>query len=61
VPVRRGAGGRGERTRHALAEAAALVAHGHDQAGRRALARAMRREPALAEPWLRTLVTALTG
>jgi hypothetical protein len=53
--------GRGERTRHAMAEAAALVAHGRGQAGRRALARAMRGEPALAQPWLRTLVTALNS
>jgi hypothetical protein len=52
---------RGERTRHALAEAVALVAHGRSQAGRRALAHAMRREPALAQPWLRALVTALNG
>jgi hypothetical protein len=53
--------GRGERTRHALVEAAALVAHGRSPAGRRALARAMRGEPALAQPWLRALVTALNG
>lgn len=53
--------GRDERTRTALAEAAALVAHGRDRACRRALARAMRREPALGQPWLRALVTALNG
>jgi hypothetical protein len=52
---------RGERTRQALAEAAALVAYGHSRPGRQALARAIGREPALAQPWLRTLVTALNN
>lgn len=50
---------RDERTRQAIAEAVAVVAYGRSRAGRRALARAVGREPALAEPWLRTLVTAL--
>jgi hypothetical protein len=48
-------------TRQALAEAAALVAHGRSPAGRRGLARAVGREPALAQPWLRTLVAALNA
>lgn len=52
---------RDERTRHALAEAAALVAYGRSRSGRRALARAIGREPALAQPWLRTLVTSLNS
>lgn len=51
--------GRDERTRHALAEAAAVVAHGRSPLGRRALARAIGREPTLAQPWLRSLVTDL--
>jgi len=50
---------RDERTRQALAEAAAIVAHGRSRSGRQALARAVGREPALAQPWLRSLVTAL--
>jgi hypothetical protein len=49
--------GRDERTRQALAEAAALVAYGRSRSGRHALARAIGREPALAQSWLRTLVT----
>jgi hypothetical protein len=52
--------GRDERTRQALAEAAALVAYGRSRTGRQALARAVGREPALAQPWLRTLVKNLT-
>jgi len=48
--------GRDEHTRVALAEAAALAAHGRSRAGRHALAAAITREPSLAEPWLRTLV-----
>jgi hypothetical protein len=48
--------GRDERTRAALAEAVALVAHGRSRAGRLALARAIIGEPGLSEPWLRTLV-----
>lgn len=51
--------GRDERTRQALAEAAALVAYGRSGPGRQALARAIAREPALAQLWLRTLVTEL--
>ncbi|MDG4765420.1 hypothetical protein O7632_15140 [Solwaraspora sp. WMMD406] len=53
--------GRGERTRQALAEAAALVAYGRSWAGRHAVARAIGRDHALAQPWLRTLVTNLTN
>lgn len=52
--------GRDERTRQALAEAAALVAYGRSPAGRQAVARAVGREPALSQSWLRTLVTDLT-
>jgi hypothetical protein len=52
--------GRDEPTRQAIAEALAIVAYGRSRAGRRALARAVRGEPTLAEPWLRTLVTILT-
>ncbi|MEV4516625.1 hypothetical protein AB0K00_47705 [Dactylosporangium sp. NPDC049525] len=52
---------RDERTRAALAEAVALVAYGRSREGRRALARATDGEPALAEPWLRSLVTALNA
>jgi hypothetical protein len=52
---------RDQRTRQALAEAAALVAYGRSQPGRRALARAIGREPALAQPWLRTLVAHLNS
>jgi hypothetical protein len=53
--------GRDERTRQALAEAAALVDYGRSRAGRRALARAIGREPALAQPWLRALITDLNA
>ncbi|MBB4744122.1 hypothetical protein BJY16_007581 [Actinoplanes octamycinicus] len=52
--------GRDERTRQALVEAAALVAYGRSPAGRQAVARAIGRDPALSQPWLRTLVTSLT-
>ena len=52
---------RDDRTRQALAEAAALVAHGRSRAGRQAVGRAIGREPTLAEPWLRTLVSDLTA
>jgi hypothetical protein len=52
---------RDERTRRALAEAVAIVAYGRTADGRRALARAMSGEPAMAEPWLRTLVARLNG
>lgn len=51
--------GRDERTQQALAEAAALVAHGRSRPGRQAVARAVGRDPALAQPWLRSLVTNL--
>ncbi|MBL7497996.1 hypothetical protein I6A84_01425 [Frankia sp. CNm7] len=51
--------GRDERTRVALAEAVALVAHGRSRAGRHALARAIAGESTLSEPWLRTLVRQL--
>lgn len=50
---------RDERTRQALAEAVALVAHGRGRDGRRAIARATDGEPALRESWLRTLVAGL--
>jgi hypothetical protein len=50
---------RDERTRQALAEAAALVNYGRSLLGRRALARAIGREPTLTQPWLRSLVTDL--
>jgi hypothetical protein len=53
--------GRDERTRQALAEAAALVTYGRSPLGRRALARAIGREPTLAYPWLRSLVNDLNS
>jgi hypothetical protein len=53
--------GRDERTRQALAEAAALVTYGRSPRGRQALARAIGREPTLAQPWLRSLVTGLNA
>lgn len=56
-----GAVDRAELTREALAEAVALVAYGRSRDGRRAIARAVGGEPALAEPWLRSLVTALNN
>ncbi|BCY08104.1 hypothetical protein [Actinoplanes sp. L3-i22] len=49
---------RGERTRQALAEAVALVAHGRSRAGRQALARSIGER---AQPWTRTLVTDLNA
>ena len=52
---------RDEETCQALAEAAALVSHGRSRAERQALARATTGEPALAEPWLRSLVGALNS
>jgi hypothetical protein len=52
---------RDARTCQALAEAVALVAFGRSGPGRRALAAAMRGEPALAQPWLRTLITRLNA
>jgi hypothetical protein len=51
---------RDERTRQALAEAVALVHYGRSGEGRRALARAMDGEPALAHAWLRDVVTRLS-
>jgi hypothetical protein len=51
--------GRSAATRQALAEAAALVAYGRSSQGRTALARAISGEPALAQPWLRSVVLAL--
>ncbi|MEO6086084.1 MAG: hypothetical protein ABIQ18_23540 [Umezawaea sp.] len=50
---------RTDNTRAALAEAVALVAYGRSREGRRALARAMDGEPALAQAWLRSLVVRL--
>lgn len=52
---------RGHAVRQALAEAVAVVAHGRSAAGRRGLARATHGEPALADPWLRSLVRQLNG
>lgn len=46
---------RDERTRAALAEAVRLVSLGRTREVRRQIARAIDGEPALAEPWLRTL------
>jgi hypothetical protein len=43
----------------ALAEAVALVEYGRRPGTRKALAAAMAAEPAIAEPWLRTLITQL--
>lgn len=50
---------RDECTRQALAEAVALVELGRSRDGRRQIAAAIDGEPALAEPWLRSLHTAL--
>ncbi|RZU49300.1 hypothetical protein EV385_1042 [Krasilnikovia cinnamomea] len=52
---------RDERTRQALAEAVAVVSYGRGSEGRRALARAIDGEPALAQPWLRSLVRQLNS
>jgi hypothetical protein len=49
------------KTRQALAEAVALVSYGRSADGRRALARAMDGEPALAHAWLRSLVRRLNS
>jgi hypothetical protein len=43
----------------ALAEALALVEYGRSRDGRRALAAAIVREPAIAAPWLRALLVQL--
>jgi hypothetical protein len=58
LPSQRGSAGprHDEWTRRALAEAVALVEYGRSAAGRQALTRAMAGEPALAKPWLRTLI-----
>ena len=50
---------RDERTRRALAEALAYVAAGRSAETRSAVVRAMRGEPAMSEPWLRSLVVEL--
>ena len=50
---------RDEKTRLALAEAVSIVRYGRSRDGRQALARVMSGEGALAEPWLRTLITHL--
>jgi hypothetical protein len=50
---------RGEHTRRALAQAAAIVAYGRSNHGRRALARSVGHEPTLAQPWLRGVITRL--
>jgi hypothetical protein len=50
---------RSQATRQALAEAVALVSYGRSARGRRALAQATSGEPALAQPWLRSLVLKL--
>ncbi|MGW6445045.1 hypothetical protein [Lentzea sp. NPDC055074] len=52
--------GRDERTREALAEAVQLVALGRTKEVRRMIARGMDGEPALSEPWLRTLQSRLS-
>ncbi|MDT5034034.1 MAG: hypothetical protein QOC94_4205 [Actinoplanes sp.] len=52
---------RDERTRIALAEAAAVVSYGRSNQGRRALARAIEGEPALSQAWLRSLVRQLNA
>ncbi|GGM95675.1 hypothetical protein GCM10011609_36650 [Lentzea pudingi] len=51
---------RDERTREALAEAVQLVSLGRTKEVRRMIARGMDGEPALSEPWLRTLQSRLT-
>ena len=53
--------GRDERTRTALAEAVELVAYGRTGAARQLIAESMVAEPALAQSWLRTLRTRLSG
>jgi hypothetical protein len=53
--------GRDDKTRQALAEAVALVSYGRTAAGRRAMARVIDGEPALAQTWLRLLVRQLSG
>ena len=50
-----------ERARAALAEAVAVVAYGRSAKARRAFVRALGREPAVAEPWLRDLMVRVSG
>ena len=50
---------RDEWTRYALAEAVAIVHYGRSIDGRRAVALAMDGEPALAQAWLRDVVSRL--
>jgi hypothetical protein len=52
---------RDDKARQALAEAVAVTAHGRSTAGRRALAHAIAGEPALTQPWLRSLVRQLNA
>ncbi|MGN9779424.1 hypothetical protein ACTMS0_27260 [Micromonospora sp. H33] len=52
---------RDDKARQALAEAVALVRYGRSTLGRRALASAINHEPALAQPWLRSLVRQLNA
>lgn len=52
---------RGERTANALAEALALVQHGRTPSARRSLAQTMADDPAIADPWLRSLIVQLNG
>lgn len=51
---------RDEHTREALAEAVHLVSLGRTKEVRRMIARAIDGEPALSEPWLRTLLRQLS-
>jgi hypothetical protein len=53
--------GRDDKTRQALADAVSLVSYGRSRVGRKALARAMDKEPALSQPWLRSLITDLNS
>lgn len=50
-----------DHTRRALAEAVAIVEAGRTPAVRERLARTMQGEPAIAEPWLRDIVTRLAA
>lgn len=52
---------RDDKARQALAEAVAVTTHGRSSAGRRALARAIAGEPALTQPWPRSLVRELNA
>jgi hypothetical protein len=52
---------RDPKTRQALAEAVAIVAHGRSAHGRKALTRAIDGEPTLAQPWLRSLIALLNN